>query len=169
MKLLLLVVSILLHIGVSAQLPLKGDTILYTKINKTVKELLPKAVNFITIKSTDKDVLKIYPKAKLTKQNEDKNYSILVTDDINVKLNYIFTGNTKDGAVELIRISCNEKEFAKIFPQIGNKTTTDKGVDYWFLQTKDNAKMFLMINKMGENFVVGIGVKPLNWIHLLKK
>ncbi len=169
MKQLIFLVFVLSNTSVFAQLPLRGDTVIYTKINKTVKELLPKAINFITNKSTSNDVLKVYPKAKLTKQNEDKTFNILVLDEVNSKLNYIFTGYTNDSKVELVRVSCNESDFTRIFSQIGKKTVTDKGIDYWFLQTKDNSKMYIMINKMGDNYVVGVGVKPLNWVHLLKK
>jgi hypothetical protein len=169
MKKLIFLVLVVSNISAFAQLPLKGDTIIYTKINKTVKEILPKAINFITNKSTSNDVLKVYPKAKLTKQNEDKVFSILVKDEKNIKLNYIFAGNTSDNKIEITRVSCNETEFAIIFSQIGNKTVADKGVDYWFLQTKDNSKVYIMINKMGNNYVVGVGVKPLTWVHLLKK
>jgi hypothetical protein len=152
-----------------AQLPLSGDTILYSKVTKSLKELLPNSLNFLTTKSTLKEVQAVFKKAKLTKLNENKNFTLQIDDKTNPKIKYILGGNLPDELIEVIRVSCMENDMPTILPNIGTKTVTDKGTDYWFLQTKDDYKVFFMVNKMGSNTTIGIGIKPKNWVHLIKK
>jgi hypothetical protein len=169
MKKIVLILAILTQQIAQAQLPLNGDTVIYTKINKTVKELLPKAIDFFTTKTTVKEVTNVYTTAKYSKLNNDKNFTLIFDDKTNAKIKYILGGNTSDNIVEFIRVSSDETNFAAILKTIGTKTITDKGTDYWFFLTKDGYKFFVVLNKMGKAYTAAIGIKPKTWVHLIKK
>ncbi len=154
---------------VQAQLPLNGDTVIYTKITKTLKEVLPTAINFLTTKSTSKEVLTVFKDAKMNKLNEGKNFMLLCTDKKNASIKYIMGGNTADRLIDIVRVSLPETLLTTVMQQAGTKTVRDKEVDYWFLQTQDGYKVFFMVNKMIMGSTVQIGIRPKNWVHLLQK
>jgi hypothetical protein len=168
-KFLILIVILSYTTTVQAQLPLNGDTIIYTKTTKTLKQLLPTAINFLTIKSTTKDVMAVFKDAKMNKLNENKNFMLLCTDKKNTSIKYIMGGNTADQVIEIVRVSLPEALLAIVMQQAGTKTVRDKEVDYWFLQTQDGYKVFFMVNKMIMGSTVQIGIKPKSWVHLLQK
>jgi hypothetical protein len=168
-RILMLVGVISWSTVLQAQLPLKGDTVIYTKTTKTVKQLLPAAINFLTTKSTVKDVMAVFKDAKMNKLNDGKNFILLCSDKKNTSIKYILGGSTDNQLIEIVRISLPESLLPSVMQQVGAKTVTDKEVDYWFFLTQDGYKVFFMVNKMMMGSTIQIGIKPKTWVHLLKK
>lgn len=128
----------------------------YTKTKYTLKALLPKAINFVTNKTTQAQLQAAYPKVKPVLYNQGVNYNYIINDATTKQLVYILCGNVKATLVSEIRVSASQIAYTQAFATL--KSIPNSTSNY-YLHTSDGYYINFVISTIMDNKMVSITIR----------